>query len=758
MRWSFNAIPAVDAERRVESSVWQTGVVTLLAPLVIVVAGGLAYSNSLHGPFVFDDVASIVNNSTIRSLWPPGEALSPPGDWGLTVSGRPILNLSFAVNYAISGLEVWSYHLLNTLIHLAAGCVLYGWLRRLLARWSGAESVRGKADVLALVTALVWALHPVQTESVTYVVQRAESLMGLFVLLALYAFARGVESARPGRWWLLAVGSCWLGVGTKEVAVLIPVLALLYDRTFVAGSFREAVRLRRGVYLAMALSWIPLAWLVMGAGGNRGDTMGFGVGLSWFDYALTQFEAVSRYLWLSVWPASLIFDYGKPTVPSWSDAMGWAAPVLLLLAATIVGLLRRPAWGFLGAWFLALLAPTSLVPSIVQSTVEHRLYLPLIAVVLSGYVLASHRMGTKALVTTGLVLSLAAGAATSQRNEVYRSEEVLWRDTVTKRPANARAHNNLGRIVQLDGRFDEAALHYQRAVELDPANAQAHFNLGLVRFRLGQIAEGLPSFDEAVRLLPHFALAHLNRGLALRALGRTADVLPALQEASRHPPEMPEVHFHLAVELATQGQERGAVAAYARALALRPDYLEALSNQGMLLLRLGDVPQALVHLNQAVALAPASADLRFNLGLAEMAREQLQAAVGHYREAVRLDSTHAAARLNLGIALGQSGDLAGALTELTEAVRLHPESPEALGNLGTALLQVNRNAEALEAYEQALRFSPADPQAHYNVGYALLVSNRWLEARRRFEEALRLRPDFAPALMMLRNLDGSGGR
>jgi hypothetical protein len=169
-----------------------------LAAALLTGASVFAYANTFQVPFLFDDMPSIVENPTIRHLWPPGQALSPPSEGGVTVSGRPVLNLSLAVNYAISGLDLWSYHALNLAIHLLAGLTLFGVVRRTLRTLRGRSPLAGDgsespasgllhsdSDLVAFVVAALWLLHPLQTESVTYIIQRAESLMGLFFLFTL---------------------------------------------------------------------------------------------------------------------------------------------------------------------------------------------------------------------------------------------------------------------------------------------------------------------------------------------------------------------------------------------------------------------------------------------------------------------------------------------------------------------------------------------------------------------------------------------
>ena len=337
---------------------------------------------------------AIVENPTIRQLWPLSKALCPPNH-GEPVTGRPLLNLSLAVNYAISKLDVWSYHATNLAIHLLGSLLLFGILRRTFLLPAMRERWGAAATPLAFVIALFWAIHPLQTESVTYISQRAESLVGLFYLLTLYCFIRGVDSARAdGSGIRGAALACLLGMASKEVMVSAPLIVLLYDRTFLAGSFREAWRRRGRFYVALAGTWLLLGWLVISAGG-RGGTAGFGVGISWWAYLCTQFGAIVHYLRLCVWPHPLLLDYGTGTAHGVWEILPYAIVLGLLGAATVAALWRWPKVGFLGAWFFAILAPTSsVVPVATQTVAEHRMYLPL-AAVLTGLVVGGYLVGQR---------------------------------------------------------------------------------------------------------------------------------------------------------------------------------------------------------------------------------------------------------------------------------------------------------------------------------------------------------------------------
>ncbi|HEY1109207.1 MAG TPA: tetratricopeptide repeat protein, partial [Opitutaceae bacterium] len=516
-----------------------------VAAAVLLVAVFAAYANTLHAPFVYDDTLAIPENPTIRRFWPLGDVLLPKVEGGVTVSGRPVLNLSFALNHAISGVSPWSYHVTNILIHGGAALLLFGLVRRTLARIGLAPAATGER--LALAIAALWALHPLQTQAITYTVQRAESLMGFFYLLTLYGFVRGLdaggEATTRRRWWAASVAACVLGVGTKEVMATAPLLVLLYDRTFAAGSFAGALRARRGYFAALFASWLVLAALLATTGGNRGGTVGLGVGLPLWAYPLTQFQALARYLGLSLWPSPLVFEYGTFWVKTAGDILPYAVVVLPLLAATVLALWRRPALGFLGVWFFLILAPTSLAPGTIQMIVEHRMYLPLAAVV-TAVVLGVWRLaGARALGGFGAI-ALALAAATAARNHDYRSNLALWTDTVAKRPLNPRAHQGVAEALEATGRFDEAIKVRQESLRLLPDESHYHYNLALTLAGAGKIDEAVRHYRLALQLFPNEPRTHNNLAVLLVKQGRNAEALTHYAEAVRLRPGDAQYHYN----------------------------------------------------------------------------------------------------------------------------------------------------------------------------------------------------------------------
>ena len=745
---------------------------SLLAGGVILLAALAAYHGSFSGPFVLDDGSSIAGNPTIRHLWPPSIPLTPPHGDGQTVEGRPVLNYSLALNYAISGTAVWSYHALNLAIHLLAGLTLFGVARRTFQNAaSGRPDIGGGTQVsadlaaappalLALATALLWTLHPLQTESVTYIVQRAESLMGLFYLLTLYCFIRGVERVpnAPGDvagqtsalgttrstpvggdpvWFSLSFLACLLGMATKEVMVSAPLIVLLYDRTFIVGSVRDAWRRRRPYYLALAATWIPLAGLVVRTG-NRGGTSGPDSGIAVWTYWLTQFPAVIRYLHLAVWPHPLVFDYGTEWVGS--PLAVWAS--MLAVSALVAGTgwaFCRPgratrAVGFLGVWFFAILAPTSLIPGNRQTAAEHRMYLALVPVVilavvgLQGLFQGKRRRpvarglgdgGRKTALfifaTAVFALGIGLGVLTADRNRDYRSLLALSADTVAKQPGNAFAHSNLGVVLFSLGRVPEAIEHYEQAVRLKPEYAVAHDNLGSALLRIGRGPEAIGQFQEAIRLKSDFEEAHHNLGTAFVSLGRWPEAIVQFEAALRLDPGNAETH----------------------------------NNFGNVLFRLGRVPEAVDHYREALRLDPGYVEAYNDLGNALSAEGKVTEAIACFETALRLNPGYAEGHYNFGNALVGAGRLADAVAQFRAAIQLRANYAAAHENLGNAVLRLDRVTEAIEQYEEALRLQPGNPVAHYNLGNAFLRLGRTPEAVAQFREALRLQPDFPQARQLL---------
>jgi Flp pilus assembly protein TadD len=571
---------------------------------VIIMAGFGVYFRSVTGPFLFDDIPGVVENESIRDLGDIGRVLNPPAE-GAGIDSRPIINLSLALNHALGGLDPRGYRLTNVGIHVFCALVLFGLVRRTLALPATPEHWREAGLPTAFCAALLWTVHPLQSETVICVIQRTESIVSLWYLLALYCFARA-GMAGGNRCWLASAWTvCLLGMASKEVMASAPLLLFLYDRTFLSGSFRAAWQMRGRWHLAFASTWVLLAWLVVDSGGNRGGTAGFDQGVSAWTYLLTQARALALYLKLSVWPHPLIVDYGSWLAPGLRAVFWEALFVISLLGLTAWAIVRRPRLGFLGALFFAVLAPSSsFYPLVSQTIAEHRMHLPLAPVVLL-IVLGLFQLPWRMATGVALIAALAAGLVTMRRGADYASELTLWTDLTAKAPGNPWAHFNLGKTHFQQGRFHEAEQANRIAILLQPTNADFHFALGLALERQWRGAEAIASYRRALELKPTYAEAYIRSALVLLATGRAAEAVPFLREAVR----------------------------------LRPDHADAVGNLGAALFQLGLIDEAMPHFERVIALQPESVDARYNLALLLIQQGRTSDALPLLEEAARLKPT-----------------------------------------------------------------------------------------------------------------------
>ncbi|MCX6934198.1 MAG: tetratricopeptide repeat protein, partial [Verrucomicrobia bacterium] len=505
------------------------------------------YANSLNAPFLFDDAGAVLGNPTIRSL-ASFAVFNPPAD-GSTTTGRPVVNFSYALNYALGGEHVVGYRVVNVAIHALAVLTLFGLLRRTFSCVRGRGPLAGDVsassrasallpssfnpDVAALTIAALWALHPLQTESVVCIAQRTESLCGLFYLLTLYAFTRATIPSEGGArcpqraWLVVSVGSCLLGMAAKEVMVTAPLVVLLYDRTFVAGTVAGALRVRRSYYAALAGTWLLLAFLVLQNTGARGASAGFGLGVTPWTYLLTQADALVRYLGLTLWPHPLVLDYGTGVAGALAEVWWQGVIVLMLLAATVWALVRRPVLGFVGAWFFLILAPSSsFVPLVAQTMAEHRMYLPL-AAVLTVATLALFRFSGALRWPVVVAVVAASAVVTALRNRDYRDAIAIWSDTVAHAPPHSRAFTNLGSAYVAAGRPAEALMPLDRALALNPADYSAQRNRVLALLALGRADEAAVIFTALPAREPGEAAEYFELGNAYAREGKFPEAAAA---------------------------------------------------------------------------------------------------------------------------------------------------------------------------------------------------------------------------------------
>jgi tetratricopeptide (TPR) repeat protein len=620
---------------------------------IIAIAGTLVYLNSLGGPFIFDDTTAILDNPQIRQLWPLTVPLAPPRD--TPVAGRPIVNFTFAINYAVGAFDVSGYHLTNIAIHVLAALTLFGIVRCTLRLPSLAPTFGSHATNLSFVIALVWMLHPIQTETIDYVTQRTESLMGLCYLLTLYCGVRALDG-RHERWHLAAVLACATGMASKESMVTAPVIVALFDRMFVDRAALQKVQ-RHRLYLGLAATWMVLVALL--ASGPR-TTVGFETGVSAWTYLLNQAPILLTYLRVAFWPRDLVIDYGVPEPLTLTDVLLPMIVVTALAIAVVVLLRRRPYVGFLGAWFFITLAPTSsIVPIATEVGAERRMYLPLAGLVVL-VVLGAYRAWTvrslpgRAGPAAALGLCLVLAAATVQRNREYESLISIMQTSVERRP-QPRAYLMLGTALLDAGRRGEAMPLLDRAKDLPGTS----FVLGIDYIAEGKFAAGASELERFLQLAP----MHIRAVDARESLGRAYSALNQLDRAATHLTEV---------------------------VRLEPRRGPAHGYLGEVLLRQGRVAEGLQHFQTAAELQPGNPDALRLLGIAQGQSGQLEAAASTFKRAIALDPLNARGHYLLGSALAASGQVAAAVPHFARAVELNPQDGKAREDLQRAQQFIQR--------------------------------------------------------------------
>jgi tetratricopeptide (TPR) repeat protein len=798
----------------------------LVAPLLIIACGLAAYSNSFTKLYVgLDGKESIRDNPHIRRIWPLSEALSVPlwpsprdlkdignpygnsefelsraltvealgharlthnpMDDAPTVAFRPTFSLSLALTNHFLGDEPQAQHAVNLLIHICAALLLFGIVRRTasLPRFAGSSVAR--PTWLALGAALIWLVHPLQTEAVTYVVQRAESLMGLLVFTTLYCSIRAMEGRHRLGWQTAAIVACVLGTGAKQTAVFAPLLVLLYDFVFLSRTRTKWVRPFFYVALATPL-WVVL--LTHGFLTEHSAMWARFEPVRYLSYALAQPGVVLHYLRLFVWPDDL-FLYVNTRLFEVQSLAQVLVPTTILVAvfvATIYYVVRRHWIGFVGAWFFIMLGPTSSFFDVSDLIQEHRMYVPLaalsvLAVVgtdsavrrLAAGVTKHGRAAIEAVLLAVVVLGL--GMRTHARNWDYHheftaiqpadlhrdytiladhyltsdrlidAEAARQRELLSSPDADARdlpfAHFIIGLAHARDGDLKDAATELRRTVELDPDFAYAHHRLGMVLRKLDDLPGATEQFHEAIRIDPTLVYARKELALTLERAGDDAAAEKQLELALQTQPAFGEGLFELGILAQSRGDEEEAAQRFQEAVASQPTLVEPHYELGLLYLGKGDDESALEHLETTVRLRPDFPEAQKALGMALARFDRLAEARQHLERAIELRPDYADAHNELGIVLRREGDLDAAARHFERALKLDPECPDFHYQLGRLFMEKHDDARAMDEFRIALTNDPDHFHATFDMGNALVETGELSAALPYLEKAAALHPD-----------------
>jgi tetratricopeptide (TPR) repeat protein len=565
-----------------------------LATLAIVATYGNSLSNSFH----YDDFHSIVENPHIRALenipmffWDPGFFSSMTE----RAMYRPLLLVTYALNYQAHGYEVFGYHMVNVALH--TGCTIVVYLLGI--------AIVGNAPAAAF-GALLFGLHPLQAEAINYISSRSESLAAFWYLLSLLTYLRwrGRLSSDPGRGiYLTSLAAFALALLSKATAVVLPLALLLWEFCRSRREHRPIPWAHNAGFWIVGL--VYLALIQQGIGSALGQPV-----RELTHQIYTQLKAATYYLQLVAVPAHLSVEHGFRV----SETL-WEASVLfpaLLLFSAFLAVQRSLRAALILGWTALPLLPASIVPLNVLVN-EHRLYLPLASVAIGMALLANPILGRRRL-TAALAVLACLALLTVTRNRIWESELTLWKAAVRQAPEMYRSQMHLGGALEASGRAEEAVERYRRAVELAPGAVEPHYNLANGLRLLGQIDAAIGSYETSLELDPQFHSSLVNLSAVYLDHNQLELSEKLLRKAAEHHPSSAEVHRRLGVLYVRQGRFDEAGSAYQRAINLRPDEAETYYNLANLRWIKGKHEEATIRYRQAIARHPAHLGAHMNLG------------------------------------------------------------------------------------------------------------------------------------------------
>ena len=599
----------------------------LNAALLLAIVCILLYMCSLQGPFVFDDIHTIVENPYITNIKNiPGFFLrSKETATQLEHAGwRPLWYTSFALNYHFGGLNSAGYHAVNIALHWL-NCILVYFLAFFLAKGRA-----GRPWLAALLAGLLFAVHPLQTESVSYIVGRSALMVTFFYLVSFYLYVRFRENGWLTLFALSALSFC-MALFSKETAVTLPLMVIVYDFS-VKG--REGRPFAGFAVLAAAAAAFTvfrfyIASLVPGPAMSRG----------FLEHWLTEAYIVPVYMAKVLLPAGLNLDPDVREITSLADPRLIVS--VLVLAAAAYGLYRLYRYdrlmGFFGSWFFVALITETVFP-ITDYMAEHRTYLPMAGVaLLFGYLM--EKAVTARKLVWGVIAAcviLALGFMTFERDRVYATEVGLWKDTVSKSPDKARPVMALGVALHKEGKLEEAHYWLERAVKLDPASSYSQYNLGRVLMDMKRYKEALVHEKHALELLPDDYYFLTGIGVLYHQMGDEANALRSFKRAIESTPDYPVAHLNLAAFYLSQDKPEDAVGELKEALRLEPHNPTTHENLGAAYLGLGKYDLSLKESMESLKFYSGNPGPHFNMAKAYLKLGDKARAAEEFRTFLRM--------------------------------------------------------------------------------------------------------------------------
>jgi protein O-mannosyl-transferase len=741
----------------------------------------IIYSNTFNSPFVFDDITSIVEKKSIRDLsnYFYLEKLLKP---------RAVVDLTFSINYHYGKLDVFGYHIVNILIHILNGILVYFLVITILEQQSR-QAILGIQPVcnhpahsiktIVLFSSLLFVVHPIQTQAVTYTAQRYASMAAMFYMASLFLYlkARIVQEKEKSReqdakikkldamlnlkYSYIYTLSAFCGVLaflSKQNTASLPGAIVLVEYLLIDRTWQGWKKKALWFFLGFGL-WILFALFITGFFGDgfEGRRLLEDVSgmmretetVSRWQYLCTQFNVLVVYIRLLFLPVNQNLDYMYPFKSGFFDSYT-AFAFIFLFCIALIGIWqikKRPVVSLGIFWFFITLSVESSIIPIGDALFEHRLYLPMFGFsLMAPYLLFDVFFKYKKFVIYFLlIIILSLGLATYQRNNIWKSVRTLWSDVVLKNPKNYRAYNNLGIGMFLKGHTIKAIEKFMQSLRIKPDFLEAHNNLGIALRNQGRFEEAIEHYVAALRANPNHPKVYNNIGVVLRKQGRFQEAIDYFIKAIKIDSDYKKAHNNLGSLLEGLGRLDEAIHHYKKVLEINQDNGNVHQYIGNIFEKQGRLQEAVSHYIEAVEFNPNNEKNHYKLANAYKNINRLDKAIEHYFYALTIKPDFEDVHNNLGNVFYQKGKIDKAIEHYREALRIRPDFVEALNNLGYALFKKGLTDEAIDKFVEAIRIKPDFEEARNNLGIALFTKGRTDDAVEHYYEALRVKPDFEDA-------------
>lgn len=679
--------------------------------LVIAVCLLLAYSNTFYSPFIFDDpiILDRINHAYPGHSW----------DY-ITAGNRFLFNISMLLNYVFSARNVFSYHFVNFMFHTGAVWALFLLLKELFST-TNLFQTKKENSLTALFTAMLWGLHPLQTESVSYISQRAEVMIGFFTFSALYCLFKGSSSDTDKKtilWYISSLFFCLNGMISKEAMVGSIAIIPLFDYFCLSHSVKKTLKKRKYYYLLLFV--FPFIGGVILKPHIISEALSADSYISPWIYFMTQCKSIIHYIYLSFIPIGQSFDYGAGFITNFSDALPYFLPLLFIFIGVIILLIKKPSIGFWGMFFFVTLAPRSSFIARPDAIVEHRMYIPLAGIVVLFVYALKFFLDKTGIIKRPfhflsimlLFLSIILGVTTFMRNKVYSSAFNLWFDTVQKNPENPRAQNYLGIEYNKKQLNEKAEKCFRTALKLYPQYAIAYNNLGNMLAMNGKLDDAIAVYKMALK----YRLKKKGDDIAIQFyqnLAKTYFKQQKYTESEKYYkmvfleyPKSPEVNYYLGVLALIKGDRINAAKFFHTASKYNTKF--DLDDKIAAMMEAQKTEGENFSIPSAKALPDKSDANLYHSASEAVAAKKFPKALKLLKKIPESSKLYPIALNDQGVIYTRKKNYKQAEIFYRKAIKLKPDYAAAYFNLGVLLGRQKRYAEAVELLETAHNLLPKE--------------------------------------------------